>query len=111
MGQTLIITVWLRDRELAIINIMCVFVVRGDRVLALVNNMNVLEGKTKCLHLLHLCVERRVDRVIALIIYMCVGKVDRELAVLYIICICGKGSPSASICVMCGKGRSSACTH
>ena len=67
-----------------VINIMCVFVVRGDRVLALVNNIYVLEGKTKCLHLLHLCVERRVDRVIALIICVCMGKADRELAVIYI---------------------------
>ena len=65
----------------------CVFVVRGDRVLALVNNMYVLEGKTKCLHLLHLCLERRVDRVIALIICVCVGKGDREVAIIYIICV------------------------
>ena len=67
---------------------MCVFAVRGDRVLARLNNMYVLERKTKCLHLLHLCVERRVDRVIALIVCVCVGKGDRELAVIYIICVC-----------------------
>ena len=77
----------LLGKELAVINIVCIFVVREHRVLALVNNMYELEGKTKSLSLLHLCVEKRVDRVIALIICVCVGEGDRELAVIYIICV------------------------
>ena len=104
--------VGLRDRELVIINIMCVFVVRGDRVLALVNNMYVLEGKTKCLHLLYLCVKgkgRSSDCTNN--ICVCGKSRPRTCNPLYYMCICGKGSPSACICVMCGKGRPSACTH
>ena len=85
---------------------MCVFVVREHRVLALVNNMYMLEGKTKCLHLLHLCVERRVDRVIALIICVLGKRRPRTCNHLYYMCICGKGSPSAcTMYVLCmGKG-------
>ena len=79
-----------------VINIMCVFVVRRDRVLALMNNMYVLEGKNKCLNslILHLCVERRVDRVIALIICVCGNGRPRTCSHLYCTCICGKGRPS-----------------
>ena len=107
---------------------MYVFAVRGDRVLALVNNMYVLERKTKCLHLLHLCVERRVDRVIALIVCVCVGKGDRELAVIYIICVCVcvcrgiyclhqliilvlLGMGQALIVSVSGKGRPRSCSY
>ena len=79
---------------------MCVFVVRGDQILALVNNMYVLEGKNKCLHLLHLCVERRVDRVIALIICVCVcGKGGLLLTPINSTCIIGNGTGTHYNCV------------
>ena len=58
------------------------------------NNTYVFEGKTKCFHsvILHLCVEKRLDRVIALIMCVCVEMGDRDLAVINN--IRGNGRPS-----------------
>ena len=89
-----------------------VFVVREHRVLALVNNMYMLEGKTKCLHLLHLCVERRVDRVIALIICVLVVKGDQELAIIYIICVfVVRGVRVLVLCMCYVWERETECLH
>ena len=82
-----------RDRDLAVINIMCVFVVRGDRVLEL-----MMCGRGDLLLVpinLRMCWEEETECLYSLILYVCV--LEGETEYLH--------------SSMCSKGRPSACTH
>ena len=70
----------MRDQQLAVINIICVFVVRGYRLLALMNNSECSHSlirrvcvgvESKCLHLLIRCVSGKGGLMFTLINTMC----------------------------------------